>query len=228
MCDANEKMNLKAIILTLTIIFLMSNVVSVFAQPQPARGGCLNLSGATVPCKPYLQIVSSEMSMSGGVYTGTITLAGNVPSKSGTYLEWDIAIDADRNPNTRPVCAGSAGCTTAQNNMVFNGIGVDYLVVYNLWNNPCVGGNAPCASVYLGSDSYPLPLQAKVSGNTIQLFWKPSDLYGNAVMGSSFDFVILAAMYSGNGWTFGQILSFDTAPNVGHYEFQAGNVTTVP
>ena len=47
-------------------------------------------------------------------------------------------------------------------------------------------------------------------------------------MGPSFDFVILAGNYSDSGNTFSELLSFDKAPNVGYYEFQAGNVTAVP
>jgi len=218
---------LKKIILTalaVMIIFLMSNAVVVFAQPQPEpAGGCLNLSGATVSCEPYIDIVSSDVSMSNGAYTGTITLAGNVPNASATYLEWDIAVDSDRNPNTNGVCAGTAGCSTAQSNLIFNDIGVDELVVYNLWNNPC--GNVPCAFIYLsGTSYYSLPLRAKVHGNTIQLFWKPSDIGGSTF----FDFVVLAGIYSDSGDSFGQLLSFDKAPKVGHYVFQSGTVTAVP
>jgi len=221
--DALKKIILA--VLAITIIFLMSNVVSVFAQPQPnPTGNCLNLAGAATPCKPYIDIVSSDVSMSNGAYTGTITLAGTVPNSSATYLEWDIAIDADRNPNTNPVCAGIAGCTYAQSNLIFDGIGVDYLIVYNLWNNPCASSSAPCAFIYDGTNFNPLSLQAKVHGNTIQLFWKPSDIRGSTF----FDFVVLAGVYSDSGYYFSQLLSFDKAPNVGHYEFQGGNVTAVP
>jgi len=101
---------------------------------------------------------------------------------------------------------------------------VDYVVVYNLWNNPC-SMSAPCAFIFAGdSNFYSLPLPAKVHGNTIQLFWKPSDIGGSTF----FDFVVLAGIYSDSGNSFGQLLSFDKAPSAGHYEFQSGNVTAVP
>ena len=215
----------------------MSNLGHAFAQTQTnPTSGCLNLSGATVACEPYIQIVSSDVSMSNGAYTGTITLAGNVPSSSDTYLEWDIAIDADMNPNTASVCAGGVTCSTAVSNLIFNGIGVDFLIVYNLWNNPCDNGhgyndNTPCTFIYARFNNvYSLPTPAKVSGNTIQFFWKPSDADGalGKDQGSSFNFVVLAGIYSDGGNTFGELQSFDKAPNAGYYEFQSGNVTAVP
>jgi len=217
------------------MIFLMLNVITVSAQTQPnPTSGCLNLSGKMVTCEPYIQIVSSDVSMSNGAYTGTITLAGPVPKNSSTYLEWDIAIDSDMNPNTAGVCTGGT-CSTAVSNLIFNGIGVDFLIVYNLWNNPCDNGanandNTPCTFIYVNYNmAYSLPTPAKVSGNTIQFSWKPSEVYGiGMALGPSFNFVVLAGIYSSNGNTFGELQSFDKVPNAGYYEFQSGNVTAVP
>ena len=58
---------------------------------------------------------------------------------------------------------------------------------------------------------------------SIQFFWKSSDV----TLGSSFDFVILAGIYSDAGNTFSELPSFDKAPNVGCYVFQAGYATAV-
>lgn len=204
----------------------MSNAVSVFAQyqPDPATGDCYwgNLgngpAGSAAPCEPYMDIVGSEVSMSGGSYNGTIVVAGNIPSttnSSSTYIEWDIMIDSDRNTHTNEWCGYP--CKGVYNSTV-NGIGVDYLVRFWM-QGLSSGGNIfdGASRKWIDFSSY------KVTGNQIQLYWLPGDI-GRS---NFFDFVILLRVY-GNGGTSNALRFFDKAPNVGHYEFQGGNVTVVP
>ena len=209
------------------IIFLISNVVGVFAQYQPdPTGDCYwgNLGNGSAesaaPCEPYMDIVGSEVSMSGGSYNGTILFAGNVPSttnSSSTYIEWDIMIDSDRNAKTNEWCGYP--CQGIYNSTV-NGIGVDYMVRF--WMQGLSSG----AQIFDGSRSSNRWIDIssyKVTGNQIQLYWLPGDIGGS----SFFDFVILVRVY-GNGGAVGSLRFFDKAPNVGHYEFQGGQVSVVP
>lgn len=206
--------------LAVTIIFLAMNITTVYAQPKPdPTGDCLNLAGTPTSCEPYADIVSSDASISNGGYTGIITLAGsvrNVPfsaSNRSTFIEWDIAIDADRNPTTKEWCF--MNCGTTFDNLVVNGIGVDYMVRY--WMNSSSSG----AQIFDGPSGSWFDIQSyQVNGNQIQLSWLPGDIGGSKF----FDYVILVRVYKNGGASDSDLLSFDKAPNVGHYEFQGGSL----
>jgi hypothetical protein len=207
-------------ILAITIIILTSNVAIILAQAQlDPTGDCLNLAGTPTPCEPYADITNSKVSMNDGAYNGTITLAGNVPSttnSSSTFIEWDIAIDADRNPSTREWCF--MNCGTTFDNLAVNGIGVDYMVRF--W----LQGQSSGAQIFDGPTSSWNDIQSyQVSGNEIQLYWFPSDIGGSKF----FDYVILVRVYKNGGASDSDLLFLDKAPNAGHYEFQASNQTSM-
>ena len=226
---------MKKIILTLLaimIIFLMSNAVGVFAQyePNPTASDCWatagswgsdtywNSPGVAAPCKPYMDIVGSEVSMSNGSYNGTIVLAGSVPSStnsSSTFIEWDIMIDSDRSPSTNEWCGSP--CSVIYS-FATNGIGVDYVVRF--W----MQGVAIGAQIFDGASGNWVDLSTyKVNGNQIQLYWSPSDIGGSTF----FNFVVLVRVY-GNGGSSNAMELFDKAPNSGYYQFQGGHVTAIP
>ena len=226
---------MKKIVLTtlaVVMIFLLSNRTSVLGQyqPNPTSSDCWAPAGpagtdaywnsppVAAPCKPYVDIVGSEVSMSGGSYNGTIVLAGNVPSTTNTssvWIEWDIMIDSDRNPATNEWC--TTPCTTIYSSAT-NGIGVDYVVRYGLQG--IQGGG----EIFDGRTGNWVNLSTyNVARNEIQLYWNPSDIGGPTV----FNFVVLVRVY-GNGGASNSMELFDKAPNSGYYQFQGGNVSAVP
>jgi hypothetical protein len=152
----------------------------------------------------------------GGVYNGTITLASIVPltaNSSSTWIEWDIMIDADRNPNTNTWC--STPCTAPEMQLMVNGIGVDYVVRY--W----VSGLSNGAQICCTGGSWNAISSYQVTGNRILLRWFANDIGGS----NFFNFMILARVYADSG---NSLLVFDKAPNVGYYQFQNGTVTALP
>jgi hypothetical protein len=89
-----------------------------YAQPfKDDIGDLFDKSGLPTKAEPYLDLVSTDIKRSGDSYLIELNVDGAMPERidPSLWIEWDIAVDTDNNPNT--------GWT-----WWYNDIGVDYII----------------------------------------------------------------------------------------------------
>jgi hypothetical protein len=85
----------------------MSNQVGT-ARAQPFNdpaGDLFDRQGQAISAEPYLDIVEVEVAQSGVDYYISMKMNGPLPSAlndPAILIEWDVLVDIDQNPATRP------------------------------------------------------------------------------------------------------------------------------
>jgi len=184
---------------------------------QPPAGVCLSPSGTpSTTCPPYVQVVSVDMAVSSGSYVGTINLAGIIPfslADPNCLLEWDFLIDADRNSLTNSGGPWTSLPSSFPQTLFENDIGADYIAGLEQHGTAYRGVNA--------SWSVPVNLSGFLATQSVRLIFAPSSIGGAA----NFDFVVTVREYAKAGNP-NSLMVFDKAPNVGHYSFVGGVLTS--
>ena len=217
------------ILLASLLVLIMSNMTIAQAQPQtdPAAD-LLNRTGSPTAGEPYLDIVESNVEVSGDNYVATIKLAGEVPSaisSSDVFIEWDIMIDVDESNTTGAWGVGEANI--AWRKLMVNGIGVDLMIRLAMSSSGLWG------EAYWVADQTWGFATPKVSGNEITLTEESAVLQSRMGHPGSFDFTVLVKKYGVGGGpnalpAANTLQAFDKAPNSGYYAFRTGAVTAVP
>ena len=216
------------ILFALLLIFAMSYMAIVMAQPQSdPTADLLNRNGTPTVAEPYSDIVESEVKVSGNNYVATIELAGDVPSQtssSNVFIEWDIMVDADES-NTTGAWGGDVD--KAWRELLVNGIGVDLMVRMGMSGTQTWG-----ETYYVFDQSWGIAFIA-VTGNQITLTVPSTILLSRWGHPGGFDFTVLVRKYNVAGSAkalppANTLQVLDKAPNSGYYAFRYGVVTVVP
>lgn len=160
-------------------------------------GDLFNASGTAIRAgDAYLDIVGTRVYRSGGHFTARIELLGQLPAKvdAGTFIEWDILIDTDRNAATGQSWP-----------LIANDLGYDYLVRVGRDQQGYSQMVYRVATQGVGNINY------KASGAAIELYFEPAAI-GGAV---SFDYVIATRKYVGSAPP-DSPSACDKAPTSGH------------
>lgn len=194
------------------IIFLFDHAVApVLAFSDPV-GDLFDRNGNPISAESYLDIVTYDLSLSGGTYTGKITVNGPIPSSisSDTLVEWDFLIDADRNNATSPWRLA----------IITNTIGVDYLVRVTLLGGVHSGQVLGFVPRTTGNLTY------KIDNQTVTIEFTSSDIGGS----KDFDFVAVVRKYVPYDAPGTQFSAADKAPNLQYItvpEFSVGLLPVV-
>jgi hypothetical protein len=162
-----------------------------------------------------MQVVGVNMTLSSGSYVGTINLAASPPASLGDpkrFLEWDFLIDADRNSLTHPWEPWNSSLGSSQA-LFENDVGVDYragLTLQGKSYQPVGAG----LKIHFNSSG-------QITFESIELIIDPSAIGGS----TGFDFIVSVREYAKVGDP-GSLMVFDKAPNVGHYSFVGGVLTS--
>ncbi len=165
-------------------------------------GDLFNSRGNPTSGEGDLDIVGVELAREGFDYVARIKLLGTLPtgiSDPSVFIEWDLLVDCDRNPNTR-----SWGPWP----LIDNGLGVDMLV------RLCLSSDGYSGHIlsWEGDNQTYLPIDYSVNEGIAELRFDPFLIQNPA----AFDYVVAVREYVGNQVT------ADKSPNRGHATFPVG------
>jgi hypothetical protein len=163
------------------------------------NGDLFDKIGNSIADQPYLDILGAEVYAEGLDYVVKIQLKGPPPTQtpeSQLYLEWDIYVEADKNPASGEIWP-----------MVTNDIGADYFARLILIDNVFYCEVREFITNRSEKADY------KIKDNIIELRWSQ-----NFRKTDSFYFIVAAKKYGERGKGSAFMLA-DKAPNVGHSQF---------
>jgi hypothetical protein len=192
------------LLFTLIVVCFLTNPPIAFAQSfADPTGDLFDRQGQPLSAEPYLDIVEVEVSQSGIEYYLRMKMNGPLPSTLDDptiLIEWDVLVDIDQNPGTRPWSLP----------LIDNGIGVDILVRLMLG----ASGQGYRAQIFDPATKKGLTIPFKVEGSSIELKYSSSV----APVPKTFDYVF-AVRKSGNYGASGTEVAIDKAPNQGYFTF---------
>jgi hypothetical protein len=163
-------------------------------------GDLFDGNGTSTNGENYLDIVKSQLSLTGGIYTLHLELNGPCPVKTAepsTFIEWDLLIDVD-----------SSITTGTRFPLIGNDIGYDYLIRMTLENTQYGQGILTVKTNKWSNLTY------KVDGNIVELYFLASDI-GSP---NSFNWITAVREYLSGAPPNLPSVS-DKSPNQGHYVF---------
>ena len=167
-----------------------------------------NEYGRLVSTDSYIEIRAAQLYRAGAYYVAKIFVNGTLPKdiEVDGRIRWEILLDTDQNPRTK-----YAQWTNFS--LIDNGIGVD-------------------AEAFVEIDYYALSYFGQIrtsnavntmpfimNATTVQMY-VDANLIGNP---PAFDFVMLVRKWIGV-----HMVGADKIPNVGHFTYKNGAVTTIP
>ncbi len=165
-------------------------------------GDLFNSKGSPTTGEGSLDIAGVELACEESGYVARINLLGRLPtsvSDPSVFIEWDLLVDADRNPNTR-----SWGPFA----LIDNGLGVDVLIRVCLDSDGYTGH----ALAWPGGNETYSAIDYSVGEGVVELRFDEF-LIGTP---AAFDYVVAVRKYVGNQMT------ADKSPDKGHATFPLG------
>jgi len=173
--------------------------VSTPIYTDPA-GDLFDGNGNSTNGEDYLDIVNSQLSLTGDIYALHLELNGPCPIKTSeatTFIEWDLLVDTDSNI-----------ATGTQFPLIGNDIGYDFLIRMTL-ENTTYGQEMLNTKTNVWSD-----ITSKVTGNIVELYFTSNNI-GNPM---SFNWMTAVRKYLKGAPPNLPSVS-DKSPNLQHYVF---------
>lgn len=149
----------------------------------------------------YIDIINTELTLSGGEYIARMVLEGQLPAETEyeeIFVEWDLLIDADRSTAT--------GWDWP---LMCNDTGPDHLFRVYLLDDTYVGNYLNIGTGVWGNQQY------QIDGNTVELYIPVS-----IGLPDEFEYTFAVRLYGSRGDP-NDLLLADKAPDEGHYTFEA-------